>query len=313
MDAITVTEDIFAPRMLGELSVGASAVVASSKIAMTSASASIGGSPEFKGDNDEEKLDNNMTNMMLSSHGNTQSMGSLHGHKFDDGYDSSESVSSVASNDRTPLARKRRLKPGVLGSLDDVIEEMPVFSLANTDNGLFGNMKEIDEKLIGYQHCTSGELDVFREPLVKKGKRKGGGWVPTGLFPQEYWVELGVRVRSRGGGVGGGGGGGAEVKKLVVVGSGIRKMWVEGEMVGGGGGGEGRVFYSTRGGRGEGGVEVEEGIGTELVVHQFLLDGDGDGKKGIATWQHLKVVIGGGTEGGAGFIVVQEIKLLIEN
>ena len=185
MDAITVTEDIFAPRMLGELSVGGSAVVASSKIAMTSASASIGGSPEFKGDNDEEKLDNNMTNMMLSSHGNTQSMGSLHGHKFDDGYDSSESVSSVASNDRTPLARKRRLKPGVLGSLDDVIEEMPVFSLANTDNGLFGNMKEIDEKLIGYQHCTSGELDVFRKPLVKKGKRKGGGWVPTGLFPQE--------------------------------------------------------------------------------------------------------------------------------
>ncbi|GMI55054.1 hypothetical protein ScalyP_jg3617, partial [Parmales sp. scaly parma] len=56
VDAITVTEDIFAPRMLGELSVGASAVVASSKIAMTSASASIGGSPEFKGDNDEEKL-----------------------------------------------------------------------------------------------------------------------------------------------------------------------------------------------------------------------------------------------------------------
>ena len=69
-----------------------------------------------------------------------------------------------------------------MGSLDDVIEEtpvfnieeMPVFNLAN-DVSIMGNLKEIAPNMVGNQFCSSGHIDCFGIPLVHNNKSSKAG------------------------------------------------------------------------------------------------------------------------------------------
>ena len=174
-NAISITEDIFSPHLLSGtaekiemIGSGPSAIVASSQIkgerrerqdsnnismniynSPPSSKHSISGENQMTGN---ERKRNSIANSNATSNdltiGLSRSLQSLHSQREPadkyDGYSSSESISSTTSG-RAPLCRKRRAKVGILGSLDDVIEEMPVFNISN-DVSLLGNLKEINPR-----------------------------------------------------------------------------------------------------------------------------------------------------------------------
>lgn len=211
MNAVSITEDIFSPQLLSGtaekmamIGSGPAAVIAKSKIGSErrdrrfseEMTISPFGSPSAYAPDlhsGRSSRRGSREGASLLSASNLQSLESSLD-KYD-GYSSSESISSTTS-DRTPLARKRRghklhKATHILGSLDDVIEEtpvfhveeMPVFNLAD-DVSIFGNLKELSPALIGKQFCTSGHIDCFGLPLV----------------PNKYTVAAGGGVGVNGGG-----------------------------------------------------------------------------------------------------------------
>ena len=195
-NAVSITEDIFSPQLLSGtaekmemIGSGPSAVVASSKIKSErrdredsgEMNMSLGMSSNSFHNTSHHHLETRGS-MKDSPLGASRSLQSLHNNtplepldKYD-GYSSSESISSTTS-DRTPITRKRRVKQGkgkqgILGSLDDVIEELPIFNLAS-DLSLMGNFKEIAPDVVGPQYCTSGYIDCFGEPLVQNSAHSG--------------------------------------------------------------------------------------------------------------------------------------------
>jgi len=134
---------------------------------------------------------------------------------YADGYSSSESVSSVNSRDG-PLARKKksrkaggRASHGVLGGLDDVIEETTVNIITNEattdERGLTGSVTALSWRMVAETFCTSGDTRTTI-PLIN------APWIPTGLFPQCCFLTLKINIK---------------VSRVVVECSGVRRMRLE--------------------------------------------------------------------------------------
>ncbi|GMH67018.1 hypothetical protein TrRE_jg11828, partial [Triparma retinervis] len=125
-----------------------------------------------------------------------------------DGYSSSESVSSVGSQD-IPLVRKKKREKqhGAVGGLEDVVEETSTAVFSGFNRGVDGVGRRFQAPvneiatLVEYVYCTSGDLG-HNHTLTST-------WIPTGLFPQSSTIKFKVPVY---------------LTKLVVECSGVRRM-----------------------------------------------------------------------------------------
>jgi len=127
------------------------------------------------------------------------------------GYSSSESVSSVGSQDYPIVRKKRKDKrdthgAATLGGLDDVLEETSsgFISVTDTDDTKhrFGApVTDIKEDLVEYICRTSGDIGQMHT--------LSSTWIPTGLFPQSSMIRFRQPIY---------------ISKVIVECSGVRRM-----------------------------------------------------------------------------------------
>ena len=121
-----------------------------------------------------------------------------------------DELKSIGVTDRVPLIGKNRdnhnhnhnhNRKHSLRGLDNVIEETSAVKHVDTNSASEVGVSEINESLVEYVCCTSGDLGHFHT--------LSSTWIPTGMFPQICYVKFKDTVR---------------MSKVTVECSGIRRM-----------------------------------------------------------------------------------------